>query len=149
MDATGDTLINVRNRALFAVSCDTPLRRSELVALHVADIVEDADGAATVLVRRSKTDAKERGVTLYFAPVRAWYERSAITERRFFRPLNRGALGERFDAKQVPLLAAVRKRVYLMAAGGRSCGLSSIGDLADSLNARKCDAFPPSPPRYR
>ena len=107
MDATGDTLIDARNRALLAVAYDTLLRRGELVALQVADIVEEADGAATVLVRRSKTDAQGRGATLYLAPdsvalVRAWRERSAVTEGRLFRSLNRGALGERLDASQVP-----------------------------------------------
>ena len=107
MDATGDSLIDARNRALLAVAYDTLLRRGELVALQVADIVEEADGAATVLVRRSKTDAQGRGATLYLAPdsvalVRAWCERSAVTEGRLFRSLNRGALGERLDASQVP-----------------------------------------------
>ena len=98
-----DTVIDARNRALLAVAYDTLLRRGELVALQVADIVEEADGAANVLVRRSKTDAEGRGATLYLAPdsvalVRAWRERSAVTEGRLFRSLNRGALGERLDA---------------------------------------------------
>ena len=107
MDATGDTLIDARNRALLAVAYDTLLRRGELVALQVADIVVEADGSGTVLVRRSKTDAEGCGATLYLAPdsvalVRAWCERSGVAGGRLFRSLNRGALGERLDASQVP-----------------------------------------------
>ena len=107
MDATGDTLIDARNRALLAVAYDTLLRRGELVALQVSDIVAEADGSGTVLVRRSKTDKEGRGETLYLAPdsvalVRAWCERSGVAGGRVFRSLNRGALGERLDASQVP-----------------------------------------------
>ena len=89
MDATGETLIDARNRALLAVAYDTLLRRGELVALQVSDIVADADGSGTVLVRRSKTDAEGCGATLYLAPdsvalVRAWCERSGVTGGRVF-----------------------------------------------------------------
>ena len=107
MEATGDTLIDARNRAMLAVAYDTLLRRGELVALQLADIVTESDGSGTVLVRRSKTDPEGRGATLYLAPdsvalVRAWCERSGVAEGRLFRSLNRGALGERLDASQVP-----------------------------------------------
>ena len=99
LDATGDGLIDARNRALLAAAYDTLLRRGELVALQLTDIVEDADGAATVLVRRSKADAEGRGAMAYLAPdsmalVREWLERGGVTEGRLFRSLNRGALGE-------------------------------------------------------
>ena len=67
LDAAGEKLIDARNRALLAVAYDTLLRRSELVALQVSDIVEECDGAATVLVRRSKTDPEGRGATAYVA----------------------------------------------------------------------------------
>ena len=107
LDATGDGLIDARNRALLAAAYDTLLRRGELVALQLTDIVEDADGAATVLVRRSKADAEGRGAMAYLAPdsmalVREWLERGGVTEGRLFRSLNRSALGERLDASQVP-----------------------------------------------
>ena len=107
LDATGDGLIDARNRALLAVAYDTLLRRGELVALQVSDIVEEMDGAATVLIRRSKADAEGRGATLYVAPdsmalVHAWLEGSSVSDGRLFRSLARGALGERLDASQVP-----------------------------------------------
>ena len=85
LDATGDGLIDARNRALLAAAYDTLLRRGELVALQLTDIVEYADGAATVLIRRSKADAEGRGAMAYLAPdsvalVREWLERSGVTE---------------------------------------------------------------------
>ena len=107
LDAAGDELIDARNRALLAVAYDTLLRRSELVALQVCDIVEEFDGAATVLVQRSKTDPEGRGATQYVAPdsvalVRKWLERSGVRDGKLFRSLCRGLVGEGLDASQVP-----------------------------------------------
>ena len=107
LEAAGDGLIDARNRALLAVAYDTLLRRGELVSLQVTDIVEDPDGAATVLVHRSKADQEGCGAALYLAPdsvalVRAWLARSGVDRGRVFRSLCRGALGERLDASQVP-----------------------------------------------
>ena len=107
LDATGDGLMDARNRALLAVAYDTLLRRGELVALQVSDIVEEPDGAATVLVRRAKADPEGRGATVYLARdsvalVREWCERSGVSGGRLFRSLSRGALGTRLDASQVP-----------------------------------------------
>ena len=67
LDAAGEALIDARNRALLAVAYDTLLRRGELVDVQVSDIVMDSDGAATLLVRRSKADAEGRGATVYVA----------------------------------------------------------------------------------
>ena len=107
LEVPGDGLIDARNRALLAVAYDTLLRRGELVALQVTDIVEELDGAATVLVRRSKTDPEGRGATVYLASdslalVREWLARSGVRRGRVFRSLCRGALGEGLDASQVP-----------------------------------------------
>ena len=107
LDAPGDGLIDARNRALLAVAYDTLLRRGELVALQVADIVEEMDGSATVLVRRSKADPEGRGATAYVARdsvalVREWLERSGVRHGRVFRSLARGVVGEGLDASQVP-----------------------------------------------
>ena len=106
LDAAGDALIDARNRALLAVAYDTLLRRGELVALQVSDIVEEVDGAATVLVRRGKADPEGRGAMVYLARdsmalVREWLERSAITQGRVFRSLSRGVVGEGLEAGQV------------------------------------------------
>ena len=106
LEATGETLIDARNCALLAVAYDTLLRRSELVGLQVTDLVEDSDGAATVLVRRSKTDPEGRGAMAYLAPdsvalLNEWLERSGVREGRVFRSLSRGLVGEALEAGQV------------------------------------------------
>ena len=107
LEAAGDGLIDARNRALLAVAYDTLLRRSELVALEVADIVVEVDGAATVLVRRSKADPEGRGATVYLARdsvtlLREWLERSGVCEGKVFRSLSRGVVGDALHASQVP-----------------------------------------------
>ena len=106
LTAAGDALIDVRNRALLAVAYDTLLRRAELVALQVADIVKEIDGAATVLVRRSKADPEGEGEMAYLARdsmalVREWLERSAVSDGKVFRSLSRGVVGEGLDACHV------------------------------------------------
>ena len=106
LDAAGNALIDARNRALLAMGYDTLLRRGELVALQVSDIVEEVDGAATVLVRRSKTDPEGEGAMAYVARdsmtlVHEWLERSGISQGRVFRSLSRGVVGEGLEAGQV------------------------------------------------
>ena len=121
MAATGDGIIDARNRALLAVAYDTLMRRSELVALEVSDIAEEPGGAATVLVRHAKGDPDGRGATLYLvrdsvALVRAWREQSGVHEGRLFRSLNRGVLGDALDASQVPrIFKAMARRAGLPA----------------------------------
>ena len=98
--------MDARNRALLAVAYDTLLRRGELVALQVPDIVVETDGAATVLVRRSKADAEGRAAQAYLAPdsvalVHEWLERSGVRRGKVFRSLCRGVVGEGLDACHV------------------------------------------------
>ncbi|MCY4373215.1 MAG: tyrosine-type recombinase/integrase, partial [Spirochaetaceae bacterium] len=113
----GDGLIDVPNRALLAVAYDTLLRPGELVALLVSDILEDADGSATVLVRRAKADPEGRGAMVYVARdsmslVREWLERSGVGEGRVFGSLCRGVVGEGLDACHV---ARIFKRMARVA----------------------------------
>ena len=121
LDTAGDGLIDARNRALLAVAYDTLLRRSELVALQVEDIVEDLGGSATVLIHRSKADPEGRGATVYLARdsvalVREWLDRSGVSGGRVFRSLARGALGERLHASHVArIFKAMAERAGLPA----------------------------------
>ena len=128
LNATGDRLIDARNRALVAVAYDTLLRRSELAALRVSDLALETTGAATVLVRNGKTDAEGRGAVLYLARdsvamVREWLERSDVSHGRLFRSLRRAELGEALDPSQIP-------RIYKAMA--RQAGLEA--EVADRLS---------------
>ena len=120
IEATGERLIDARNRALVAVAYDAMLRRAELVSLQVEDFLEEMKGDGTLLVRRSKTDAEGRGATLYLAPdtvalVRAWLERAGLEEGRLFRSVTKGGtLGAGLDASQVPrIFTAMAERAGL------------------------------------
>jgi integrase len=99
-------LAEVRDRALLLLGFAGALRRSELVALDVADVVED-DHGLRLRIRRSKTDQDGAGVLrglpygshLTTCPVRAWrawLARSGLTEGPAFRAVDRhGRLGPR------------------------------------------------------
>ena len=128
LEAAGERLIDVRNRALLAVGYDTLLRRSELVSLEVSDLLEEIDGTATLLVRSGKTDADGRGAMLYVARdtvqlVKTWLELGGVHGGRLFRSVRKdAAVGEQLDASQVP-------RIYKRMA--RRAGLR--GDIVDTL----------------
>ena len=108
LDGAGDRLIDARNRALLAVGYDTLVRRSELVALSVEDLLEEIDGTATVLVRRGKTDPEGHGAMLYLArdtvaEIKHWLTRSRVREGPSFRSVRGdGTIGEKLYASQVP-----------------------------------------------
>ena len=108
MEATGDRVIDVRNRALLAVAYDAMLRRSELVALQVVDVKIERDGSASLLVRRAKNDPDGSGAMLYLhldsvKLVQEWLSASGITAGPLFRSMRKdGTVGGRLDASQVP-----------------------------------------------
>ncbi|WP_227439981.1 hypothetical protein [Methylobacterium sp. W2] len=90
-------LAGKRDKALLALGFAGAFRRSELVALDVADLREDAEGLR-VLVRRSKTDQEGKGVEKAIpfgrfvkpvALVRDWLDSAGITEGPVFRPVSR------------------------------------------------------------
>ena len=106
--AAGDRLIDARNRSLLAVAYDTLLRRSELTSLQVTDLFIETHGAATLLVRRGKTDPEGKGAMTYLARdtvelVRQWLAPGGISGGRLFRSLSKGgAVGEKLDPSQIP-----------------------------------------------
>ena len=108
MEAAGHRLIDVRNCALLALAYDTLLRRSELVALEVSDLVREADGTATLLVRASKVDAEGEGALVYLARdtvqlVRNWLEHGRVSQGRLLRSVRKGGVvGEKLDPSQIP-----------------------------------------------
>ncbi len=97
MHVPAGTLTGKRDRALLALGFAGAFRRSELVALDVADLREDPDGLR-VMVRRSKVDQEGRGfekaiphgrVIRPVALVREWLDAAGITEGPVFRPVSR------------------------------------------------------------
>jgi site-specific recombinase XerD len=99
LDVLGDCAAGHRDRALLLVGFGLGSRRSELVALDVADLDWSARGVA-VNIRRSKTDQTGAGrvVALPYGrqsatcPVRAlrkWLDVAGITSGPVFRSVNR------------------------------------------------------------
>ena len=91
----GETLRAHRDRALLAIGMAGAFRRSELVAITVARVTQDARGL-TVRVPSSKTDQEGRGHVVAIPdgrrlePVRhyrAWLDAAGITDGPVFRKL--------------------------------------------------------------
>ena len=86
MEATGDDLLGLRDRALLALGYATLCRRAELVAIRVEDFGKvDEDGSVSVLIRRSKADPFGYGRVAWVSPhamehVRSWLVASGIDE---------------------------------------------------------------------
>jgi site-specific recombinase XerD len=92
-----DSLAGLRDRALLLLGFAGAFRRSELVALDVADISETETGLL-VTIRGSKTDQERQGVTIAIArgdiacPVKAlreWLDAAGIEAGPLFRPINK------------------------------------------------------------
>jgi site-specific recombinase XerD len=93
-----DKLAGLRDRALLLVGFGGALRRSELVALDVADIQETETGLL-VTIRGSKTDQERAGATVAIArgdvacPAKAlqeWLDAAGIEAGPIFRPIDKG-----------------------------------------------------------
>ncbi len=96
--APAGKLKGLRDRALLLLGFGGAFRRSELVALDVADI-EETDEGLRVTIRRSKTDQEGIGCTIAIVrggaccpvrAVRAWLDAAGIVEGPVFRPVRKG-----------------------------------------------------------
>jgi integrase len=85
--------------AFLVLGFSAALRRSELVALDVADLVLDRDGPR-LIIRRSKTDQESAGQEIavphgrHLKPVEAvrnWLTAAGITAGPVFRPVSRAS----------------------------------------------------------
>jgi site-specific recombinase XerD len=90
-------LAGLRDRALLLLGFAGAFRRSELVALDVADIAETETGLL-VAILRSKTDQEGEGVTIAIArgdiacpakALREWLDAAGIETGPIFRPINK------------------------------------------------------------
>lgn len=91
-------LIGMRDRALLLLGFAGAFRRSELVALNIADI-QECEAGLRVFIGKSKTDQESRGVTIAIVPgavacpvkaMKAWIEAAAITDGPVFRSIAKG-----------------------------------------------------------
>jgi site-specific recombinase XerD len=103
----GNPLRDLRNRALLVVGYVTLCRESELVALRFDDLKVEADGFATIVIRRSKGDQEGRGATV---PIPAdamqhlakWITAARITNGALFRAVrHNGGIGGALDPNAV------------------------------------------------
>jgi integrase len=104
-------LAGLRDRALLLLGFAGAFRRSELVALDLADLEENETGLL-VTIRGSKTDQERQGVVIAIArgdiacPVkalRAWLDAAGIEAGPIFRPIDRhgNLLPSRLTAQSV------------------------------------------------
>jgi site-specific recombinase XerD len=110
---SGMSIAAVRDRALLLLGFAGAFRRSELVALDVADIEETSEGLR-VSIRGGKTDQERTGTTIAIVrgsvacPVealKAWLNAAGVSEGAIFRRVNKaGKLGDRLTAQSVALI---------------------------------------------
>jgi len=107
---TPDTLTGKRDRALLALGFAGAFRRSELMDLDVADLVEHPEGLR-VRIRKSKTDQEGAGAEIAIphgrfvrpvALVREWLDAAGISDGPVFRPVSRYGVMRRLDARGKP-----------------------------------------------
>jgi site-specific recombinase XerD len=149
-------LKGLRDRAILLLGFAGAFRRSELVALDVADL-EFCDSGLRVHIRRSKTDQEGAGHTIAIVSgsiacpvraVRAWLEASKITAGPLFRPMAKGGrIGtERLaDHTVVRVVKASARRVgldpklfaghslrsgFLTSAAGRGASIFKMMDVS-------------------
>src|SRR6202158_4697151 len=149
-------LKGIRDRALLLLGFAGAFRRSELVALDVADLEETEDGFK-IIIPPSKTDQEGHGVTIAIVrghpacpvkAVKAWLRAAGITEGPLFRPVAKGGrLGaERLKAEAVcDIVQAYAARLGLKGAGtfdgifltGPPCALYARARIAQAGELRK------------
>ena len=143
---TPKSLLGSRDRALLLLGFAGAFRRSELVALDVADLTIARVGM-TVLIRKSKTDQEGRGQSVgipyasdkALCPIRAveaWYKASGIDAGAVFRGVDRH--GNLLERRLAPAAVALVVKRYAAAAGldaDRYAGHSLRSGLATSAAA--------------
>ena len=115
LDASGNRLKDVRDRALLLIGFAGGFRRSELVALNVEDIEHVRQGIVITL-RKSKTDQEGKGRKIgvpfgrgRWCPVKSleeWMSASGIAQGPIFRGVNRHShlKNERMSGEAVALV---------------------------------------------
>jgi hypothetical protein len=155
----------LRDRALLLLGVGGAFRRSELVALDVADLEETDDGLR-VTIRRSKTDQEGIGTTIAVVrggascPVkalRAWLDAARITEGAVSKPpcfsssnVARAGCCATEGASCVALPIAVaraKKRRFLIGTSPSAAHHNERNQIAKSSDARQRPLRPCDPGR--
>lgn len=136
VDGCPATARGTRNRALILLGWHAALRPSELVALDVADVVDDGLGGLWIALRVSKTDQEGRGRRVHvpagpagYCPVRtlaAWLRESGITAGPIFRAV-------RWDGTLEPTALTTRSLLRLLVTLCKRTGLDPTQYGAHSL----------------
>jgi site-specific recombinase XerD len=146
LDVLGDRPKDMRDRALLLVGRDLLARRSELVALDVGHVTFAADGTATVLITRSKTDQDGQGAVRLLGPgataaLRGWIATRGkcqptdpvfVALSRAGKPLSRLLAN---DVARIYKAIAARAGVDSAKISGHSCRVG----MAQDLVAHGCD----------
>lgn len=140
--ASAGDLRGLRDAAIIATMSDALLRVSEVTALQVGDIEPRTDGAATLTVRRSKTDQNGVGATLYLGSpttrrIDTWKEAAGLagsdmTDGPLFRRALRGqhASAEPLSPRSVrEIVRSAAAAVGIDGASGHSLRIGSAMSL--------------------
>ena len=138
-DNTGSSLAECRDLALIRTMRDMLARRSEIVALEVADLEFATDETSTVLIRRSKTDQSGVGEICWLAKqttrlLQDWLEAAGITAGPIFRSINKaGVIGSTAlasgEVSRILKRLAQRAGIESSAISGHSARVGMAQDL--------------------
>ena len=137
---TGNSLIDLRDKVLLLMARDMLARRSELTAIRIQDISFQDDGAATVLIGRSKTDQEGDGVHMWISQrtasaIQKWLVASNINDGYLLRSVRRGGhtigkkLSDRCASERFKLMAE-RAGITSDNISGHSARIGMAQDLA-------------------
>ncbi|HOO96197.1 MAG TPA: site-specific integrase [Caldisericia bacterium] len=121
VDTLGNSLIDLRDKALVLWGYAGAFRRSELVGIQISDITR-VDKGFKVLIRRSKTDQEGKGMEKaifakpgsVYCPVKAfedWIRASKIKDGHVFRHINKH--GELLAPLQPPAVNTILKKLVI------------------------------------
>lgn len=146
LEARGNRLRDIRNRALLVLAYVSLCRRSELTALRLEDFSVELDGFATILIRRSKGDQEGAGAILPVPQdaakyVMTWIDASRIKDGALFRAVRySGSVGGALDPGDVArIFKNMARRAGLPAVdASRISGHSTrVGSAQDMLRYKE------------
>ena len=142
LQAAGNRLVDLRNKALLVTAYSTLCRRGELVALQVEDLRVDLDGFGVVTISRSKTDQTGKGASVAITAdamhhLQTWLTEARIESGPLFRRVNRHRrVGSQLDEGSVSSIfkaMAVRARLSPADVVGISGHSTRVGACQDMI----------------